>query len=147
MKTLAALDSNHVALACQGGEHDVCSIRLKDLADLVQATKQDAIDLGGGDRDVLNVEPNPLNSFVELLLCQLDGLGSLASDEDIRGVSAGRVRWAVAVHLRERRRKVDGSPSGRLNQLDVLAVAATDELVAGQFELGTVYNTAELRRS
>jgi hypothetical protein len=48
--------------------------------------------------------------------------------------------------LRERRREVDGGPGGRLDEFDVFAMTSADELVAGQFKLGSIDNTAKLEK-
>lgn len=147
MKSLVALHSDHVALAGQRREHDVGSIRLKDLPDLVQSTKQDAINLCSWNRHILNVKSKSRSCLVKLLLGHLDGLVRLSSDEDIGRVSATRIRWAVAIHLREWWREVDCSSRRRLDELNILPVTTTNKLVAGQFEASSINNTAELELS
>jgi len=108
-KALAALNSNHGALTRQRGEHDVSSVGLENLSNLVEAGEQDAVNLGSRNRDILDVEPDSRDGLVQLLLGQLDGLRGIAGDENVGGITAVRVRRAVAVHLREQRRKVYGS--------------------------------------
>jgi hypothetical protein len=112
VKAFAALNSDHVALACQWGEHDVGSIGFENLPDLVQTTKQDAINFGSRNGYVFNVKSDAIDSLMEFLLGKLDGLGLVASDEDVGGITAGRVRGDVTIHLREWRREVDGGSGG-----------------------------------
>lgn len=130
METLASLDSDHVALTCQRGEHDVGAIGFKNLANLVQTSEQDTVNFGGRNSDIFDVEPDPLNSFVKLLLGKLNGLRTLAGDKDVSRVATAGLGRAVAIHLREWRRKVDRSTGGRLDELYVLAMTATDKLMA-----------------
>lgn len=145
MKSFAALDTNHVALACQRREQDVGAIGFKDLADFVKTGKQDAVNFGGRDGDILHVQADAGNSLVELLLGKFNGLRALARDEDVCRVTAACTRRAVSVHLREGRREVDGSASRRLNELNVLPVAAAYKLVNRQVKLGGIDNSAELQ--
>lgn len=78
------------------------------------------------------------------LLRHLDGLLRITGDENVVWIPAMRIGRAITVHLREGRREVDGSPGGRLDQLDVLPVPATDDLVKRQFELDDIDDSTEL---
>lgn len=144
MQSFAALDPDHVALACKRREQDVGAVCLENLADLVEAREENAVNLGRRDSDILHVQSNARNGLMELLLSQFNGLRAFSRDEDIRWVSAAGSRRAVTVHLRERRWEVDGGAGGRLDELYVLPVAAANELVNGQVELGGIDDSAEL---
>lgn len=145
MQSFASLDTNHVALACQRREQDVGAIGFKDLANFVETGKQDAVNFGRRNGDILHIQADAGNSLMKLLLGKFDGLRALARDEDVCRVTATCSRRAVSVHLGERRREVDGSASRRLNELDVLSVAAAHELVNRQVKLGGIDNSAELQ--
>jgi hypothetical protein len=74
-----------------------------------------------------------------------NGFGALARDEDLLRVSALSIERAVAVRLREGWREVDCRVRCRLNELDVLPVAATDDLVQRKLVLDSIDNPSKLR--
>jgi hypothetical protein len=81
---------------------------------------------------------------VDLDLCQLNALGVLAGDENLGGIPAMSVGRAIPVHLREGRREVDGGVGRGLNQLDILSVTATHDLVERQLKLDSINNSPQL---
>jgi hypothetical protein len=64
MEALASLDTNHVTLGGQGRKQDKSTIGFEDLANLIQATKENTVNLSSRDSNVLNVKPDALNSLV-----------------------------------------------------------------------------------
>jgi hypothetical protein len=145
METFVALDANKSLAGSNRREQHIAAIGLKNLANLVQAVEEDAVNLGGGDGDVLHVDPGAGDGVVNLLLGHGDGLFALAGDEDVGGIAALGVGGAVAVHLREGRGEVDGGAGGGLDELDVLALASAHELVERQVELEGIRDAAELK--
>ena len=75
----------------------------------------------------------------------LDGLGGLARDQNLGGIPTLGVGRAVTITPREGRGKVDGRVGYGFDELDVLAVTATQKLVHGGVEGGGVDNSPELR--
>lgn len=146
MEALATLNTNHVALSGQGRKQDESTIGFQNLANLVQATKENTVNLSSGNCNVLNVKSDALNSLVELLLGEFDGLRGFTSDQDITGIATGRIWGAVTVHRRERRWEVDGSSSGRFDELDVLTMTTTDKLMAGNIKFCHIDDTTELQK-
>lgn len=75
----------------------------------------------------------------------LDRLGRLACNQNLGGIPALGIGWTVAVTPGEGRWEVDGRVGDRLDKLDVLPVAATQELVHGGVEGGGVDNPSKLK--
>ncbi len=145
MQILNGLHAHHALPGPQGREHDKSTIRLGDLADLVHPAEQDAVNLGGRDGYVFDEESNTRKELVDPELGLLDGLGRLARDQDLGGIATLGVGWAVAITPREGRGEVDGRVGYGFDELDVLAVTATQELVHGGVERGGIDNSPELR--
>jgi hypothetical protein len=74
----------------------------------------------------------------------LNSLGRLARDQNFRGITALSIGRAVAVAAGKRRGEVDGRIGNRLDQLDVLAVTATQELVHGWVERRGINDSPKL---
>lgn len=81
---------------------------------------------------------------MNLLLRKLDGLGRLASDEDIVGVSALGIRRTVAIDLREWRGEIDGRAGRRFDDLDILALTSADYLMERHVELDRIDKATQL---
>ena len=144
MQHIQPLHSHHVTLAGKRWEHDVGCVGLHHLANFVQSAQEDGVNLGRRDLYILNEDPDSHGGVVQPLLRHLNRLLGVPRDEDIVRLPAMRVRGAVAVHLRERRRKIDGCSGGRLDQLDILPVAAADNLMNRKFQLDDIHYTTEL---
>lgn len=144
MQHIQPLHPDRVPLAGKGREHDVRRVSLHYLANLIQPVQKNGVNLGRRYLHVLDEDSNSHCGVMKPLLGHVNRLLRVTSDEDFVGISAARVRRAVAVHLREWRREVYGSAGGRLDQLDVLPVAAANDLVNRQLQLGDVDVSAEL---
>ena len=138
------MNSDHGALAGQWREHDIGTVGLKNLANFVEASEENTVDLGSGDGDVFHIESNARNGFVQFLLCHLDRVRCLAGDEDLCRVTPGRLGWTVATHLREQGREVDGSAGGGLDELNVLSMTTTHKLMDRELNSCGVDDTAKL---
>lgn len=127
MKVLRALETDRALSGGKRREHDEYTIDLHDLAHLVHPTQQNAVNLGHSDRDILDKESDRGQDLMDPRLGLRNGLGSLASDENLVRVAAKGTRGTVSIGVGEARREVDGSVGGRLDMLDVLPVSATQQ--------------------
>ena len=144
MQVLNRLHTDHPLSGSQGRKHDKCTIRLGDLADLVHPAEQNAVNLGSGNCHVLDEEPDTGKEFMNPELGLLNRLGRLARNQNLGRISALGIGWTVAVTPGEGRREVDGRVGDRLDELDILPVAPTQELVHGGVEGGGVHNSPKL---
>lgn len=129
MEVLNRLHANQAVPGAKRREHDESTIGLADLPDLVHSAQQNAINLGRRDRDILGEESDTGQKLMDAELGLLDRLGRVTRDQDLGRVPTLGIGRAVTVAVRKRRREVDGRVGHRLNELDVLAVPATQELV------------------
>lgn len=147
MQDLSALDTDEASLASQLREEDIRSIHLHHFANLVEAVKQDLVDLARGDHNVFDVDLDAHDQFSQLLLGSCNVLLALARDVDfVFTPSVGSWR-RVAEDAREWRREVDGGVGGGLDELDILASTTTDEGMHGQLELHRIHVTFQLDKS
>lgn len=131
MEVLGALETNRALSGGKRWDHDEDTVGLHDLAHLVHPTQQNAINLGHGNRNVLDKESDSGQDLVDPRLGLRNGLGSLSSDEDLIRIAAQGTRGAVTIRVGEARREVDSSVGGRLDVLDVLPVSATKQRLQG----------------
>lgn len=124
-------------------EHDISAMRLDDLAYLLEPTQEDAVDFGGRNADILHQAPHGEQEFVHLGLGELYRTRVLTCDEYLGVITTVGTGRTIAVHRGERRREIDGCISRRLDELDVLAVTTTDELVKGVVKLHAVHDSTE----
>ena len=144
MQILNSLHAHHALPGPKGREHDKSTIRLGDLADLIHPAEQDTVNLGGRDGYVLDEESDTSKELMDPELSLLDGLRSLAGDQNFGGIPTLGVGWTVAITPGEGRREVDGRVGHGFDELDVLAVTATQELVHGGVKRGGIDNSPEL---
>ena len=129
MQILKSLDTDGVVPSSKRGKHDECGVCLHDLSDLVHPAQQDIVNLGIRNLNVFNVELHVFDGLVDPTLGILNGLGRFSGDEDLRWLSACSLGRHIAIHGRERRGKVNRSVGLGLNELDVLSVSTTEQLV------------------
>jgi hypothetical protein len=147
MQILDSLHTHHALSGPQGWEHDEGAVRLGDLAHLVHPAEQDAVNLGGGNGHILDKESDTSKKFMNPELGLLNGLRGLARDQDLGRIPALGIGWAVAIAPGEGRGKVDGRVGHGLDELDIFAVASTQELVHRGVERGGIDNSPELHQS
>ena len=97
MKVLGALETNRALPGSKRREHDEDTVGLHDLAHLVHPTQQNAVNLGHGNRNILDEESDGGQNLVDASLGLRNGLGGLASDEDLIRVTAQSTRRAVSI--------------------------------------------------
>jgi len=144
VQDIGALDSDHASLDAEWRQQDVRAIVLDDLAHFVETLKQDRIQLSVSHHDRLHEDFGGHDKIVQALLRTNDGLGGFTCNIDQIIWPALSTRGRVAEQARKGRREVDGGSSGRLDHLDVLASAPTDQGMHGQFELHRIYIALEL---
>lgn len=88
MEVLGALETNRALSGGKRREHNEDTVGLHDLAHLVHPTQQNAINLGHGDGNILDKESDSRQDLMDPRLGLRNGLGGLASDEDLVGVTA-----------------------------------------------------------
>lgn len=146
MEVLDSLDAHRAVSRPERRKHDKGAVSLNNLAHLVHSAEEDAIDLGGRHRDILGEDSHTGEKLVDPKLSLFDGLGCLARDQDIAGLPTRSIRRAVAVALGKRRRKVDGRVGHGFNELDVLAVTTTQDLVQRRVEFHGIDNSPQLHQ-
>lgn len=145
MQIFHALDADHATLGSKWGKHDVGAVCLNDLPHFVHPGEEDAVDLGGGNLYVFDEEPDSQHTFVQLILGLLNRLRSLACDQDLLDIAPLCVGWTVPIGRRKRRREIYRGSSCRFDELDILPITATNELMKRKVDLGGVDNPSKLR--
>jgi len=74
----------------------------------------------------------------------LDPVTVFSRDIDLLVVTALSVGWTISIRWREWRWKIYRRVCCRFNQLNILAVSATNHLVHGKVDLGAVDNPTKL---
>jgi hypothetical protein len=97
MQVFNSLHTHHALPRPKGREHDEGTVRLNDLPNFVHPAEQNAVDFGGGNRDILRKQSNAGEEFVDPELGLLNALGRLARDEDLVGVPTLGIRRTIAV--------------------------------------------------
>lgn len=144
VQVLGRLNADRVLFQAKRRKLNEGAIRLNNLANLIQPSEQDSVDLFRWHGHILYVEADATQQIPQLQLRKLDLTRLIASDEDFAGVPRLSIARTVSEVRRERRWEVDGSPRSRLDQLDVLAVATTDELLDRKLDVCPVNNAAKL---
>lgn len=96
MEVLDGLDADQALPRTQRREHDKGAVSLGNLADLVHAAEQDAVDFGRRERDVLDKQSDASEELVDAELGLLDGLRRLARDQNLGRITALGIWRAVA---------------------------------------------------
>ena len=122
----------------------MCSVRLHDLAYFIKTIQENAINLARGNHDIFDVKLCSAHKISQFLLCLVDLVLILTSDEDFISCSSGRALGNVTEDVGERGREIDGSLGGRFDQFDVLSSSSGDQGMHGQFELHDINLVLEL---
>jgi hypothetical protein len=135
VQDICALYTNNTALESKRRKQNVGTIVLNDLAYFVKSLEQNSVQLGIRNHDRFDKNLGRHDQVMESLLCTQDTFRALSRDvNQIFGSTCGTWR-RVAKYARKGWWEVDGCPGSRLNQLDVLASASTNQCVHGQFKL------------
>jgi hypothetical protein len=131
MQDIRALYTNNTALESKRGEQDVRTIVLNDLAHFVKSLEQYSVQLGIRHHDRLDKNLGRHNQVMKPLLCAQDAFRALSRNiNQVFGSTCSTWR-RIAKYAGEGWWEVDGCPSSRLNQLDVLTSASTNQCVHG----------------
>lgn len=108
VQDFGALHSNQATLASQLWKENVRAIHLHDLADLVEAVEQDAVDLVRRDHNILNIAFRIQDQLMEFLFRLIDVV--LAVSRYVYLVLSSPVRswWGITINAGERWREVNG---------------------------------------
>ena len=127
MEVLGALETNRALSRGKRRKHDEDAVGLHDLAHLIHPTQQNAVNLGHGNRDILDKQSDSGQDLMDTRLGLRNGFRILPGDENLVRVAAQGTRGAVSIGVGKARRKVDRGVGGRLDVLDVLPVSATQQ--------------------
>lgn len=127
VESLNTLDTDQVALSTKLWEQNESAVRLHDFPDLIQAAKQNAVDLSRRDHAILHKESRSLDQFMNLLLGRRDILWRLSSDEYFLWIPAFGTGMTVSIDLRKRRWEINSRICRRFNVLDIFPRTAADD--------------------
>lgn len=144
VQNLGALDTHQAPLAAELREENIGAVHFHHLPDLVEAVKQNVVNLVGIDDDILDVDLDSHHQLSQLLF----GTGNLflGITRNVHLIfTAAMGAWrGVAENSREGWGEVNCRASSRFDELDVLARPTADQSMHGQLQSHGIHMTFQL---